>query len=134
MDKSENLQKARISPSMPGVASGDVFCPDCGNTGIVGDEGPGRRNARHEWVPCDCPKGDSHRPRRIDRFQPDWTDVEMDAISDMAKAKEMSQKAVIRSAVRLYQAVHAGARTVVWPCAHGEGQNLECSHGPNHKQ
>lgn len=37
------------------------YCDECGNTGICGDEGPGMRNARHEWHPCDCPLGDTHR-------------------------------------------------------------------------
>ena len=32
-------------------------CEDCGGTGICGDEGPGMRNARHEWMPCECPLG-----------------------------------------------------------------------------
>lgn len=37
------------------------FCEDCGGTGICGDEGPGRRNARLEWQPCDCPLGEQYR-------------------------------------------------------------------------
>lgn len=90
-------------------------CEECLNTGIVGDEGPGRRNARHEWHPCDCPAGDAHRPRRVERFHPEWTDVEMDAISELAKTKQLSQKNIIRQAVRLYQSVALGACAVVWP-------------------
>ena len=93
-----------------------VLCQECNGTGIVGDEGPGRKNAIHEWHPCDCPKGDEHRPRRMERFQPEWTDEEMDAISELAKAKEMSQKNIIRQAVRLYQAAALGDCSVVWPC------------------
>jgi hypothetical protein len=36
-------------------------CEECGGTGICGDEGPGMRNARLEWVPCDCPAGRIHK-------------------------------------------------------------------------
>jgi hypothetical protein len=36
-------------------------CEECGNTGIVGDGGPGRRNVHYEWVPCDCSHGDKYR-------------------------------------------------------------------------
>jgi hypothetical protein len=52
----------------------------------------------------------------MERFQPEWTDEEMDAISELAKAKEMSQKNIIRQAVRLYQAAALGDCSVVWPC------------------
>ncbi len=37
------------------------FCEECRGTGICGDEGPGLKNARHEWHPCDCAIGDIHR-------------------------------------------------------------------------
>jgi len=31
-----------------------VQCDDCAGTGIIGDEGPGMKNAVHEWLPCPC--------------------------------------------------------------------------------
>lgn len=36
-------------------------CEECDGTGLVGDEGPGKKNARLEWHPCDCPLGTVHR-------------------------------------------------------------------------
>jgi hypothetical protein len=58
----------------------------------------------------------------------------MSAISELAKEKEMSQRNVIRAAVRLYQAAAAGACKVVWPTMFdvvGEtGGALEVRHRP----
>jgi hypothetical protein len=51
----------------------------------------------------------------MERFHPEWTDAEMDAILELAQAKEMSQKNIIRQAVRLYQAAVLGDCTIVWP-------------------
>ena len=38
-----------------------ALCEECEGTGICGDEGPGMKNAVHEWLPCGCPMGDLHR-------------------------------------------------------------------------
>lgn len=45
---------------------------------------------------------------------PKWTEEERAAISRMASEQQLSQRHIIRNAVRLYQAVHAGACTVHW--------------------
>jgi hypothetical protein len=58
-------------------------------------------------------------PRSLLRFQPEWTEQEMDAISALAQEKEMSQKSIVRAAVRLYQAVHLGACKVEWSAPAG---------------
>jgi len=45
-----------------------VQCDDCAGTGIIGDEGPGMKNAVHEWQPCPCKEA----PKITEEQVKDW--------------------------------------------------------------
>ena len=55
------LKAELMKPNTHTPENNKPYCDDCGGTGICGDEGPGMKNARHEWVPCDCSAGQIHK-------------------------------------------------------------------------
>lgn len=68
-----------------------------------------------EW-PCDTAKTfmfSAPSPAQVDADE--WTAEEREAIDELCKVKDMSEHAVLRQALRLYQASHKGACLVTWP-------------------